>query len=443
MEVVPDGRNLTIAVVGDFRCDSNYIGNHLGFSHENEALPIFNVTEVTYNPGGAANLAADLAVYGCHVIAIGVVGIDTDGDRLIELLRNLGVDTNYLVRFGTTGYFSKQYFPSGMHVGRHNLQASVPTDEVGDLVTHQFNSIVDTLDGVVVADYDEVGSDILSIIDIDIGSISVSTFGLSRNDIRQLVGCNYLICNTKELLLHTETNDPEVAKSSLGWDPILVVTQEGRGVLISNSLSTIPVPSLPLHETIDPCGAGDGFAAGFIVSILAGMSELDSGRIGNSMARWICKQLHGVGAYPTIDDIMNEYGIIYHDTGVRIDLGNIYTTRVDGDHNWGEEYWLANCDDGNYGAKILKFHTGWIGSTHYHVNKDEILIPMDGNIIIRLWDNDINIIEHPLEVGHQMRIKPGEPHAIVNTSGSTVHILEISNFEDEETIKTELSRRAE
>lgn len=81
IEIIPT-RN--ILVVGDIMLDEYLWGTVRGISPE-APVPIVEIRQQTYAPGGAGNVAANLACLGSNVWLAGVVGTDTQGAKLFEL----------------------------------------------------------------------------------------------------------------------------------------------------------------------------------------------------------------------------------------------------------------------------------------------------------------------------------------------------------------------
>lgn len=75
---------LNIMVIGDVMLDEYLLGNVRGISPE-APVPIVEIREQTYAPGGAGNVAANLASLGCNVRLCGVVGMDGPAARLYEI----------------------------------------------------------------------------------------------------------------------------------------------------------------------------------------------------------------------------------------------------------------------------------------------------------------------------------------------------------------------
>ena len=69
-----------------------------------------------------------------------------------------------------------------------------------------------------------------------------------------------------------------------------VVTLGARGALaISNAGEQIYIPGFRVN-LVDPCGSGDGFAAGFIHSLLNGQSLSEACRFGNALGALVAQQ---------------------------------------------------------------------------------------------------------------------------------------------------------
>ena len=84
-----------------------------------------------------------------------------------------------------------------------------------------------------------------------------------------------LILNDEELeQLTGAPNTPSAAKELLGWGLKAVVCKNGKyGAALYSEDGFFAIPAYPLAEVIDPTGAGDSFAGGFVGYIAAQVDE--------------------------------------------------------------------------------------------------------------------------------------------------------------------------
>src|ERR1700730_415128 len=92
MEGIPT-RN--ILVVGDVMLDEYLWGTVRGISPEGP-VPIVEIRQQSYAPGGASNVAANIACLGGNVDLGGVVGVDMQAAKLFELLSQIPCITAHL-----------------------------------------------------------------------------------------------------------------------------------------------------------------------------------------------------------------------------------------------------------------------------------------------------------------------------------------------------------
>lgn len=85
-----------VLVVGDVMLDRYWHGDAGRISPE-APVPVVRVTHDEARPGGAANVALNVASLGASVSCAGLVGSDHDADLLVQTLANHGVETRFQV----------------------------------------------------------------------------------------------------------------------------------------------------------------------------------------------------------------------------------------------------------------------------------------------------------------------------------------------------------
>ena len=88
---VPDFSSLKILVGGDAMLDEYWFGDARRISPE-APVPVVHANYREQRPGGAANVAVNLAALGAEARFVGAVGDDASGSVLAELLRGAGVE---------------------------------------------------------------------------------------------------------------------------------------------------------------------------------------------------------------------------------------------------------------------------------------------------------------------------------------------------------------
>ena len=85
-----------VLVVGDVMAD-HYVWGKVERISPEAPIPVVHVSSEEVKPGGAANVACNIAALGGQVLLLGVVGSDAMASTLRELLSAKGIDINGLV----------------------------------------------------------------------------------------------------------------------------------------------------------------------------------------------------------------------------------------------------------------------------------------------------------------------------------------------------------
>jgi sugar/nucleoside kinase (ribokinase family) len=105
--------------------------------------------------------------------------------------------------------------------------------------------------------------------------------------IETIAGVDCLLLNDAELRqLTEEPNLIRAARKIRGWGPSVVVAKQGEyGAAMVTEEGFFALPAFPLETVVDPTGAGDSFAGGFVGYVAAHPREdLDHGLLARAMA---------------------------------------------------------------------------------------------------------------------------------------------------------------
>lgn len=92
--IFPDFSRARVLVAGDLMLDRYWTGATRRISPE-APVPVVQVDVVEDRPGGAANVALNLAALGAHTVLVGVTGADEAADILAGLLAARGIATRF------------------------------------------------------------------------------------------------------------------------------------------------------------------------------------------------------------------------------------------------------------------------------------------------------------------------------------------------------------
>jgi adenosine kinase len=133
-----------------------------------------------------------------------------------------------------------------------------------------------------------------------------------RNEFLQLVRSrtvDLLFANEAELRSLYETADFDAAVGALRKDArFAAVTRSEKGCIVVTPEKTEAVPAFPIARLVDTTGAGDLFAAGFLLGIAKGSDHQTAGRLGALAAAEVIQHL---GARPetSLKALAQEHGL--------------------------------------------------------------------------------------------------------------------------------------
>ena len=106
-----------------------------------------------------------------------------------------------------------------------------------------------------------------------------------------------------QLLFQKEEQD-EILDEFLKLGPGVVVMKTGaEGAVVATPDSREKVPGYPVERIVDPIGAGDGFAAGFVTGLLKGYSLVESVQLANAVGAFALTVKGDIEGLPTWDEL--------------------------------------------------------------------------------------------------------------------------------------------
>ncbi|MCB5230500.1 MAG: PfkB family carbohydrate kinase, partial [Candidatus Cloacimonas sp.] len=149
-------KGLKIAVVGDVMLDHYLWGNVNRISPE-APVPIVDIKKEEYRLGGATNVVNNLKALGAEPLIFGVVGDDTYSNILKESLVALEVDDTFIVKDSNRPTTRKTRIMAGHQqmIRVDNESKSDINEEIERTILAGIESVVNSLDGIILEDYDK------------------------------------------------------------------------------------------------------------------------------------------------------------------------------------------------------------------------------------------------------------------------------------------------
>src|SRR3954452_1731357 len=300
--VLDAARGLTVVVVGDLLLDEYLHGGAARVARE-APVPAVTVTRTEAVPGGAANLAANLAALGAHVKVVGVVGDDEAGATLRAALGDVGVDDSCVITEpGRRTVVKRRLVAEGQLIARFDEgDRTVPAPEaLGELGRHA-RRLERHADAVVVSDYGygvlgepvvralvpprRRGRGVLTVDAHDPAAFAVlrptavtPSFGevapLLPQEVRGVDGPARADAVREACALLHEATGAAIVAVTLDRDGTIVCEQDRPPY----RTWTRPAP----HSRA--CGAGDSYTAGFSLALAAGASTTEAAEIAQAAA---------------------------------------------------------------------------------------------------------------------------------------------------------------
>jgi len=152
--LINDIQDCHILVVGDLMLDRFVDGAVTRISPE-APVPVLSQSTFQQMPGGAANVACNLAQLGAQVTLIGACGDDATAADLAAELRHFPRITFIPVTVaGRPTSLKTRYRASGQQILRVDDEVSMPiSDSAQGALSDQVNAVIDTADMLILSDY--------------------------------------------------------------------------------------------------------------------------------------------------------------------------------------------------------------------------------------------------------------------------------------------------
>lgn len=294
---LPSFDGARVLVVGDVMLDRYWFGDVSRISPE-APVPVLKVSRVEERPGGAANVARNIAALGAHCTLLSVVGADEAGECLQRLLTEQGRVEALLYRDDSIATIVKlRAIARQQQLLRIDFETQ-PSHEVLQTKLADFRTRLPQCDVVLLSDYGKGGlTHIAEMIRLARAAGKPVLVDPKGDDYARYHGATLLTPNRSEFrdVAGSWKNEDELTakaqalRAGLELEALLVTRSE-EGMSLFRQQDVLHVPT-QAREVFDVSGAGDTVIATLAVMLASGADLTDAVRVANRAAGIVVRKL--------------------------------------------------------------------------------------------------------------------------------------------------------
>ena len=313
--VLDEMRGRRVLVVGDVMLDRYESGEAVRLSPE-APVPVLKKIEQKDVPGGAANVAKNVATLGGEACLVGVVGRDPEAAVIGEILSAGSIEHRLLFDGERHTTLKTRFVQGGQQFLRLDREASEPLSRaISAQVIDAFAQLAGWADCVVFSDYAKgfFSKDLAGKLARIAGEKHTPVVVDPKPSNAYLCErCRVFVPNMAEGRLLAGLSGPqppveEVARMLLErYGNDVVLTDGKNGMLVARRGERVVHIESRASEVFDVSGAGDTVAAGVSLAVAAGLGLVESAAIANEAAGVAVSRLGTAAVAP--DEILARSG---------------------------------------------------------------------------------------------------------------------------------------
>jgi len=295
-----------VAIIGDVMLD-RYITGSVDRMSPEAPVPVLLYKETTERLGGAANVALNTHELGSTPIICALVGEDSNGRRLEELMEEMGATTEYVVKSD-----ERQTTVKTRLLGNNQQLLRLDDEAVGPISSNDTEAVLqrvktmfesEVIDVVILQDYNK-GLLTPQLIEFVLNTCNEKDIFVSVDPKFK----NFFAYKKVDLFKPNLKEISEALGSSISADiealedaaqrlnqrmntRNLMITLSSKGLYIKqDDKSGMKMPALST-EIVDVCGAGDAVLVVTTLMLLAGLGVEAVGHVANNAGRIVCQKV--------------------------------------------------------------------------------------------------------------------------------------------------------
>lgn len=308
-------RGKKVIVLGDLMLD-RYIEGSVNRISPEAPVPVVEVTKEYVRLGGAANVVYNIHSLGAEPIPVGVVGDDATGRELINLFKQLNIETESIVLDSSRPTIVKtRIIANDQHVVRADWESKKTiSNKIRSCIFSEISKHLSVSDAIIIEDYNKglltrgLISEVIQlafrknkIITVDpkfdnfFAYQNVTVFKPNRKEVEAVLGIR-LDSDSK-----LEKACVQLSRKLKAKYILITLGEQGMCLYSENeSLKKIPTRARRVH---DVSGAGDTVISTLTSGLIAGLKITEAVTIANYAAGAVCGE---VGVVPITPQMLRE-----------------------------------------------------------------------------------------------------------------------------------------
>lgn len=299
-------------VIGDAMIDRYLHGTTTRISPE-APVPVVALERAISKAGGAANVALNLAAWGCDTMLVCITGKDDNASDLRNILDEHGLRHHLIQVSDRPTTVKTRVVVAAHHMLRIDEES---TAELGDQIELEVkNEILSTLDHfrpemVILEDYNKglLTSDIIEAV-IHAAKAYGAYVAVDPKE-------RHFFAYKKADLFKPNLREagqaaghsvglPELNSLASDWRKAMsvntiAITLGASGIFLQNEQEEIHARPAKTIDVVDVCGAGDAVICTLALSLMSGLSLSDAALLSNYTGAYVCSQSGVVQADPEV-----------------------------------------------------------------------------------------------------------------------------------------------
>lgn len=293
---LPDFSQGNVLVVGDVMLDRYWFGDTHRVSPE-APIPIVRVKNIDDRPGGAGNVALNIASLGCHVTLLGITGNDEAAHKLAAQLKSAAVLQDLCMMENVTTIIKLRVISRHQQLLRLDFEEPLTNVDQNELI-NRFKKQLANSKLVVLSDYAKgTLANPRAFIDAAKAANVPVMVDPKGNDFSIYQGADILTPNMKEFeaIVGACLSEKDIAQK--GQELLkryhigsLLVTRGEDGMTLIEPTQTMHVPAYA-REVFDVTGAGDTVIGVLAAAYASGLDIKSAAALANLGASLVVSKL--------------------------------------------------------------------------------------------------------------------------------------------------------